>query len=136
MESGLVRLEMPDSVTDIMSNAFYGCYALVSPIYFSRGLVNMEDEAYANSTALQTITIRDTVTSIGSGCFYGCVNLADVIVQATVPPVLEYDQVAGDYLQFDNTYRVFRIRVPAGTLNTYQTAPGWSKWAANIIEIA
>lgn len=136
MESGLVRLEMPDSITDIMSNAFYGCYALVSPIYFSRGLVNMEDEAYANSTALQTITIRDTVTSIGSGCFYGCVNLADVIVQATVPPVLEYDQVAGDYLQFDNTYRVFRIRVPAGTLNTYQTAPGWSKWAANIIEIA
>ena len=136
MESGLVRLEMPDSVTDIMSNAFSGCYALVSPIYFSRGLVNMEDEAYANSTALQTITIRDTVTSLGSGCFYGCVNLADVIVQATVPPVLEYDQVAGDYLQFDNTYRVFRIRVPAGTLNAYQTAPGWSKWAANIIEIA
>lgn len=136
MESGLVRLEMPDSVTDIMSNAFSGCYALVSPIYFSRGLVNMEDEAYANSTALQTITIRDTVTSLGSGCFYGCINLADVIVQATVPPVLEYDQVAGDYLQFDNTYRVFRIRVPAGTLNAYQTAPGWSKWAANIIEIA
>lgn len=53
---------IPNSVTNIGSEAFYGCSGLTS------------------------VTIPNSVTSIGQGAFYGCSGLTCVICEAVEPP--------------------------------------------------
>ena len=53
----MTSITIPDSVTSIGSNAFYGCSGLTS------------------------ITIPDSVTSISNGAFYNCGSLESIIVE-------------------------------------------------------
>ncbi|MDY3978494.1 MAG: leucine-rich repeat protein [Tidjanibacter sp.] len=62
--AGLTEYTIPDSVTSIGEQAFWGC------------------------TSLASITIGDGVTSIGYYAFYGCTSLASVYCKPTTPPAL------------------------------------------------
>ena len=83
-------------------------------------------QAFMDNQALQKVTIPSSVTEINAYAFAYCSILKEVIVNATVPPTL------GNYA-FASNYSTRYIKVPAGYVNTYKNAPGWSNYANSII---
>lgn len=88
----------------------------------------LEDTMFAYCSIHQ-ITIPANVTEIGQQCFYACRNLT-VTMLSTTPPTLTLDSGSA-YQHFG---MVPSIKVPAGTLSTYQNATGWSTFASIISE--
>lgn len=64
-----------NSVTGIDSNAFEGCIALQSVGFSSDTLKSIGANAFADCSALRTITLDRSVASIGANAFSGCTNL-------------------------------------------------------------
>lgn len=103
---GCNNTTIPNTITNIGSLAFYGCYGLT------------------------TITIPESVTSIAFGAFEDCRCLESVIINATTPPSCE-GYPFHNYL--GNTQ--YPIYVPAGSVNAYKAASGWSDYADRIFPI-
>lgn len=72
-----------------------------------------------------SITIPSGVTEIGAECFYA--TQATLTVLATTPPTINDN---------NTLLSVRSIKVPAGTLSAYQSAPYWSDKASVITELA
>ena len=97
--AGCQSTTIPNSVTSIGNEAFYGCFSLTS------------------------VTIPTSVTSIGEWAFSSCSSLADIYCYATTPPVCD------DEYTFDGVSKQCNIHVPAGTIPDYQAAPGWRNFS-------
>ena len=86
-----------------------------------------EIQGYAFSyTSLSSIVIPSSVTSIGNNVFYEDTYLTEVIVNATVPPTL-----GNNVFDYNASGRL--IKVPAGSVEVYKTASGWSVYASSIV---
>ena len=104
---GLTNVTIPDSVTSIAKNAFYGCQdtlydsTRIPGVYLVDGwavkatkslpsvldltcIRGIADNAFYDCTKLTSVTISGSVTSIGSGAFYGCANLKAVTIHGNV----------------------------------------------------
>ncbi len=68
---------IPDSVTSIKGNAFYGCTSL-SSVTIGDYVTTIGDYAFENCSSLSSVTIPDSVTSIGSIAFRGCSKLTSI----------------------------------------------------------
>ena len=68
---------IPDSVTSIKGNAFYGCTSL-SSVTIGDSVTTIGDYAFENCSSLSSVTIPDSVTSIGSYAFRGCSKLTSI----------------------------------------------------------
>lgn len=75
--SGMVSVEIPNSVTDIGDSAFSDCINLKS-VAIGNGLTRLGDSAFSGCRSLSNIKLPSSVTSIGNGAFYGCVSLTDI----------------------------------------------------------
>ena len=86
---------IPNNVTGIGWDAFYGC------------------------TGLTSVTIPSGVASIGRWAFDACTSLTSIIVDREVPPI------TGDnvFINFDKS--ACTLYVPAGCKKTYQAASQW-----------
>ena len=144
---GLESLVIPNSVTSIGDNAFYQCSAMTSLVIGNSLTVipnsafvfctNLKDITIGNSVstisrgafdhikALTTITIPSSVTSIGNSAFGNDTNLKTVIMEPTTPPAF------GSYAIHPSFVEV--IKVPAGSVDAYKTASGWSQMADRIV---
>ena len=95
---------MPDSVTNIGNNAFYYCYSFVS------------------------ITISNSATSIGANAFGNCHGVKEYHLKPISPPTLSnadaFSSISSDCIIF----------VPKGSLDAYQSATNWSKYADKMQE--
>jgi hypothetical protein len=79
---------IPNSVTSISGNAFYGCTALTSVTFEPTSKVTSIDSiAFQNCTALTSVTIPNSVTSIGSSAFSGCTTLTSVTIPNSVTSI-------------------------------------------------
>jgi hypothetical protein len=85
------------------------------------GVESIMDFAFASDTLL-SVTIPDSVTSIGTQAFYECHNLAEVFVNAQIPPVIGSKA-------FDTSADGFVIYVPADKPEEYIAADGWAEYA-------
>ena len=85
------------------------------------GVESIMDFAFASDTLL-SVTIPDSVTSIGTQAFYECHNLAEVFVNAQIPPVIGSKA-------FDTSADGFVIYVPADKPEEYIAADGWADYA-------
>ena len=83
------------------------------------------NSAFYNCRALTSVTIPSSVTSIWDYAFRYCNSLTSVTVEATTPPTLGTDV-------FNNTTADLVIYVPAGSVDTYKSASGWSAYASRI----
>ncbi len=80
--SNLTSITIPNSVTSIGTNAFSNCLGLTS-ITIPNSVTNIGISAFSNCLGLTSITISNSVTSIGNNAFSSCsslktVNISDV----------------------------------------------------------
>ena len=92
----MTSITIPDSVTSIGDEAFWGCEGLADPnglviirivlysyvgeaasVEIPNSVTSIGKSAFSGCSSLRSITIPDSVTSIGEGAFWGCEGLAD-----------------------------------------------------------
>ncbi len=79
---------VPDEVTTIGENAFYGCNSLTI-VKIGNRVKNIEDNAFNSCGDLTSIIVPDSVTSIGNDVFNGCGSLTDVEIGGGVTSIGE-----------------------------------------------
>ena len=72
------------SVTDCVESA---THISIMPKIDGYDIVSIGEEAFANCTSLQSVTIPASVTEIGSAAFYGCTALTKVTVPDAVTKI-------------------------------------------------
>ena len=70
----LSAVVIPDGVTEIGDNAFYGCTNLTG-IVIPPSVTSIEESAFYGCSSLSDITIPDSVTKIAAFTFEECENL-------------------------------------------------------------
>ena len=98
-KTGLMEVEIPDSVTSIDWRAFYGCSSLTSVIFSETSeLISIGSSAFEYCSSLTEIVIPDSVTNIGGGAFRNCSSLTSIslpFVGGSKTANNGYDQVFG-----------------------------------------
>jgi hypothetical protein len=79
---------IPDSVTVIGKNAFYGC-ANLTDMTIPNSITGIGDCAFIFCGNLASVTIGDNVTGIGEAAFAACTGLTDIIIPDNVTSIGE-----------------------------------------------
>jgi len=82
----VTNLVIPDGVTSIAKNAFYG-FASLQSITIPDSVTAIGSYAFYNCTSLKSITIPDRVTEIGTYAFYNCTSLKSITIPDSVTTV-------------------------------------------------
>ena len=127
--SSLTIITLPEGVTSIGEYAFTSCRSLTD-ITIPEGVMSIGEMAFAYCFDLTSITIPEGVTSIGDWAFYCCFSLTTITCYAVTPPAM-----AANYNTFSNVSSSTPLYVPAGSVEAYQLADGWSKFT-NILPLA
>ena len=80
---------------------------------------------FSRCAKLSEITIPDTITSFGSYSFNECAALTTMTCLSVNPPAFGTDM-------FRRANALEHIYVPAGSVNDYKAASGWSNYASII----
>ena len=88
-DSNLTSIAIPNSVTNIGDNAFYGCNNLKS-VEIPNSVKSIGDYAFSGCNNLKSVTIPNSVTSIGDNAFRECSNLKSVEIPDSVKSVGDY----------------------------------------------
>ena len=86
-------VSLPDGLTSIGNNAFYGCTSLTS-VTIPDSVTSIGNYAFSGCTSLSSVTIPDSVTSIGYYAFSGCTSLTSVTIPDSVTSI-GYDAFYG-----------------------------------------
>jgi len=81
--TSLVRVTIPDTVTEIGDGAFYACVSLRS-FQFPRDLECIGEMAFQRCTSFEGVFLPSTITHIGDRAFYGCTSLICFYVPAAI----------------------------------------------------
>lgn len=78
-DSGLLKINIPNSVLEIESRSFLGCLDLQS-ITLSNNISIIPRECFGKCKSLTSIDIPSSVKVLDYNAFYGCTNLSKVIL--------------------------------------------------------
>ena len=102
----------------------YGNTTLIT-VKLPQGITGLGYRAFIACFSLTSIILQEGLTSIGDSAFAGCKALTTVTCLSPAPPELR-----------DNTFSgcnaLTAIYVPAGSVEAYQAATGWSDYAGII----
>ena len=124
--AGCQNTVIPQSVVRINDNAFYASLNMTQ-VVIPEGVKTIGYRTFAHCYALTSVSIPATMESIGGLAFETNSSLTQMIVFALVPPSVESNILS-------NSYNC-KIYVPAGSLDGYKTASGWSTYANRIFPI-
>ncbi len=116
--AGCKNTIIPNSVTGIGRNAFYGCSRLTS-VTIPNSVTSIGERAF-NASGLTSVTIPGSVTSIGYYAFQGCSKLTSVISEIKQPFTLYAHACSFDYISNQCV-----LTVPVGKRDAY-IAKGWT----------
>lgn len=80
---------IPDDVTSIGNDAFYGCSGLTS-VTIPSSVTSIGKHAFYGCSGLTFVTIPSNVTSIGGGAFGGCSGLTSITIPNSVTTIGAY----------------------------------------------
>ena len=87
--NGCKNTIIPDGVTSIGANAFYGCYYLTN-IEIPNSVTRIKHSAFEGCSRLTSIEIPNSVTSIGEYAFCSCSSLINVEIPSSVTSIGSY----------------------------------------------
>ena len=119
--SSLISITIPNSVTSIGNQAFYWCSSLTS-ITIPNSVTSIGYGAFEYCSSLTFITIGNSVISIEQYAFANCSSLTSINIEATIPPTI------GGANTFKNVSKNIPVTVPCGSLSAYQSANYWSEF--------
>ena len=99
--TGIKEISIPDGITKIPFQAFYGCSELTE-VTISGSVTTIEDSAFSSCSKLEIITIPNSVTSISGGAFFNCSKLSKVYCQAD-PDKLTWGASSSDFISNKGT---------------------------------
>ena len=108
---------IPNSVTSIGDEAFYGCSGMTS-ISIPNNVTSIGDKAFYGCSGLVYITLPSNLTSIGYEAFSHCNNLIDIYCYAVNVPSANSEA-------FSNPENI-TLHVPYRSLYAYQTTEPWN----------
>ena len=118
--SGCNNTHIPNSVTEIASDAFAGCKGLTS-ITIPNSVSIIGDWSFSSCSALTSISIGKNVTSIGHNTFAYCNSIESLTCWATTPPSC-YNSF--EFSVFDSA----TLYVPCEALSKYKEAEEWKNF--------
>jgi len=77
---------IPNTVTTIGNNAFYGCFGLTD-VTIGSSVTSIGSAAFYGCAGLTNITIPNSVTSIGGSTFSGCTGLTSITIPNSVTSI-------------------------------------------------
>ncbi|MBQ8689277.1 MAG: leucine-rich repeat domain-containing protein [Clostridia bacterium] len=83
------ELVIPESITEIKSNTFYGA-SNVKSVRFLGDVTAIADYAFTACVSLESIILPDSVTSVGKSAFSNCESLAEIVIPESVATIGEY----------------------------------------------
>ena len=86
--AGLTEYTIPDSVTSIGNDVFFGCTSLTS-VTIPDSVTSIGEVAFGECTSLTSVTIPNSVTSIGGHAFTGCTSLTSITIPNSVTSIGE-----------------------------------------------
>lgn len=110
---------VPASVKHIGDAAMAYCWS--TDLVLPEGLETIGENAFWNSSRMESLTIPSTVTKIGDNAFEDCNNLKTVTSNLKSPFAIS-DNVFGESA-YNGT-----LNVPYGTKQNYQTVDGWKNF--------
>ena len=78
--------EIPEGITSIGNNAFWGCSSLES-IVIPESVTSIGDWAFCDCSSLTSIVIPKSVTSIGDYAFAECASLESIVIPESVTSI-------------------------------------------------
>ncbi|AKB27733.1 Chitin binding protein [Methanosarcina siciliae T4/M] len=84
--TALNSVTIPDSVTEIGTSAFQGCISITS-VNIGNNVTSIGNYAFCDCIALTSVTIGNNVISIGSYSFKGCAALTSVTIPDSVTEI-------------------------------------------------
>ena len=99
-KSSAKEIVIPDSVTEIGSQAFSGCGKLTG-VSIPNSVTTIRDRAFFDCNSLASITIPDSVTDIELQAFCNCTSLKSVTIPASVTYI--GDEAFGYYSDIDGS---------------------------------
>ena len=114
--TGLTSISVPNSVTSIQPGAFMNCTGLTS-ISLPNSVTSIQSGTFMNCTSLASVTFPNSVTSIEDDAFRDCSALTNVKVDRETPPSI-YSRT------FTNSANA-TLYVPAGSKAAYEAADYW-----------
>lgn len=147
---GCTKLESIGSfahLTSIGYQAFYDCRALdmevnatslqqlpgngaefyntkISRVTSLGTLAQTKAQTFSTCASLVSVVLPSTITNLAQWTFFNCTSLTTVTIYATAPPT--FDRA------FQGCSNLSAIYVPAGSVNAYKAASGWSGYSSII----
>jgi hypothetical protein len=121
------QLRLSDSLTFIGNKAFYHCSNLSDRLVIPNKTTQIGNKAFEQCGFSGSIRIPASLDAIGTEAFKGLSAINTISTKALVPPTTVENAFEG----FASEITLF---VPYNTLEAYQNAPGWSRFAQKTIE--